>query len=145
MRLAGDYGRRIQSEPVNVLLGSRGALICRVESNDPQHHADAALIAAAPRLASEVEHLAAEVERLRTALGLAQQVGDAYRGDWSGFDGRTLRSQMDELSAVASGREDATRYRAMNHLCPHGRGHFIDYCGDYDCAARVEDKEGNQP
>lgn len=78
----------------------------------------------------------AEVERLKLAITLAQELGSAYRGDWSGFDGRTLRSQLDDLSSVGAGSWDAERFRASNSLCPHGDGHWTEYCDD-TCARRT--------
>ena len=30
-------------------------------------------------------------------------LGDAWRGDWSDFDGRTLRSQLDDIESVLNG------------------------------------------
>ena len=83
---------------------------------------------------SEVE---AERDALRAALALAGEIGRAWRGDWSDFDGRTLRAEMDELSKIADGSETPEQYRAMNGLCPLGGGHWVDYCGDYDCKERA--------
>jgi hypothetical protein len=33
-------------------------------------------------------------------LSCLHALGTAYRGDWSDFDGRTLRSQLDEVSRI---------------------------------------------
>jgi len=48
---------------------------------------------------------------LLSALTLAQEVGQYWRKDWSGFDGRTLRDQMSDLGAVASGTLKPEHYR----------------------------------
>lgn len=72
----------------------------------------------------------AEGVRLREVLALAEEIGGAWRGDWSDFDGRTLRHQMEELRRVADGDMTSERYRALRGLCPAGFGHWTDYCGD---------------
>lgn len=61
-------------------------------------------------------------------LMLANEIGQAYRGDWNDFDGRTLRMQMNELTQVANGSMTIEQYRAGNELCPRGDGHWIEYC-----------------
>lgn len=40
------------------------------------------------------------IQEVQTAMNL---LGSAWRGDWTTFDGRTLRSQLDELSVALSG------------------------------------------
>jgi len=56
--------------------------------------------------------LIAENERLKTCLALACEVGQDWRNDWSDFDGRTLRDQMNDLRNVADGSITAAAYRA---------------------------------
>lgn len=69
-------------------------------------------------------------EKLATVLMLADEIGSAWRGDWNDFDGRTLRGELADLGQVAAGEMDVVWYRAANGLCPHGRGHWTDYCDD---------------
>jgi hypothetical protein len=76
-----------------------------------------------------------EVDRLRLAVSLAQELGRAYRGDWSDFDGRSLRNELDALSDIVSGKADAAGFRASADLCPRGGGHWTEYCTS-DCGAR---------
>ena len=58
-----------------------------------------------------------EIERLTTCLLLAQEVGQDWRNDWSDFDGRTLRDQMNGLSKVADGTVSAEDYRTQWLTC----------------------------
>lgn len=81
-----------------------------------------------------------ELHRLRLALELAQQVGRAYRGDWSDFDGRTLRTALDALDEVVAGAMSAERYRSLEGLCPAGQGHWIDYCERGRCGNEGVDR-----
>jgi hypothetical protein len=55
--------------------------------------------------------LIAENERLKTCLALAREVGSHWRNDWSDFDGRTLRDQMEDLRQVADGSMTGAEYR----------------------------------
>lgn len=70
---------------------------------------------------------------LECALLLAQELGQCYRGDWTDFDGSTLRNQMNALSKVADGTVSIATYRSMNCMCPAGQGHWSENCGPYDC------------
>lgn len=66
-----------------------------------------------------------------TTKTLMDELGTAWRGDWSGFDGRTLESQLSYIV----GFEDnpscslADARRRLN-LCPFGKGHWAAYCED---------------
>ncbi len=62
----------------------------------------------------EILAAADEIERLRTAVRCAQAVGLDWRMDWSFFDGRTLRDQMDDLDKVVSGEWTEKQYRDMH-------------------------------
>ncbi len=47
---------------------------------------------------------------LEITLGEMQQIGAGWRVDWSGFDGRYLRSQLDDLAKWANqAARDETR------------------------------------
>lgn len=81
------------------------------------------------------------------ALTALQHLGWAWRGDWSNFDGRMLRDEID--SWVAMFREGATPeavsdWRASCGLC-QTEGHWTYHCGE-DClaGAPVEDGETQQ-
>lgn len=58
-----------------------------------------------------LRELTAEIERLKVCLALAQEVGWYWRNNWSDFDGRTLRDQMENLRLVADGEWTGTEYR----------------------------------
>lgn len=98
----------------------------------PNGHAEGCITRRPPAVSSEGEQRPDDSERLRLVVMLAQEIGSAYRGDWSDFDGRSLRSELDELSVVSSGEMDAARFRLINSLCPAGRGHWIEHC-EADC------------
>lgn len=69
---------------------------------------------------------------------LIQQYGQAWRGDWSDCDGRTIRTEMNYLAGLieqaASGEPiDLAEARREFSLCPNGGGHWTDWCEQNDC------------
>lgn len=58
-----------------------------------------------------IDALEAENGLLKAAITLAQEVGLDWRMDWSFFDGRILRDQMNDLDGVASGKITPDTYR----------------------------------
>ena len=81
--------------------------------------------------------------RVNVEVALALDLlGSAYRGDWSDFDGRSLRAQLDDLSAVLRNDKakvrgqlfDAKEWAKSEGICPkHG-------CWDYHCQTRHEEE-----
>jgi hypothetical protein len=74
---------------------------------------------------------------VRQALDHLTALSLCWRGDWSEFDGRTLRDQVEDVRAIieaAIAGEDVTeriqRDRIGNSMCPECRGHWADYCAD---------------
>jgi hypothetical protein len=67
-------------------------------------------------------------EAVIEALGL---LGSAYRGDWSYFDGRSLRAQLDELAGVLTADKpfDVEAWAHVSGICPVGRG-WHEHCPD---------------
>ena len=77
---------------------------------------------------------------------LLRQLAEAWRGDWSNFDGRSLRTQLItwdlllglELSDSPVDAETTTEvittmaeaWRDSIGLCTHGRGQWVSYCSD---------------
>jgi hypothetical protein len=62
------------------------------------------------------------------------ELGEAYRGDWSWFDGRTLRSQLETFEGWlldSSTWPGVKAAREQFSLCPHGEGMWGMYCDDY--------------
>lgn len=57
-----------------------------------------------------------EAKKCLTALG------SAWRGDWSDFDGRSLRSQLDHIIAVL---DEEDTYEEFCNICGI---HPIDHC-----------------
>jgi hypothetical protein len=88
----------------------------------------------------EIVALKGQLDAARTALTAAQEIGQAWRGSWADFDGRTLRDEMNELSLIADGSMSIERYRASNSLCPAGSGHWTEFCHE-ECAAAALSEE----
>ena len=57
---------------------------------------------------------ARKIKLLEDGIWLAQMVGMKWRGDWSDFDGRTLRDQMADLQSVVTG-DLTTKEYLYNH------------------------------
>ena len=53
-----------------------------------------------------------EAKKCLTALG------SAWRGSWSDFDGRTLRSQLNEIINVLDGEETYLKFCEINDIHP---------------------------
>ncbi len=79
-----------------------------------------------------------DCEKVGQALKL---LGAAYRSDWMDFDGRTLRSQLDELAGYLSGESsgfDKEGWAVGVGICPVNGG-WSENCsekppgGGYDC------------
>lgn len=71
------------------------------------------------------------------ALALLQELAEAYRGDWSEFDGRGLRADLEHWQrvmreALANEPVDMMRHRSVLGVCPTGGGHWTEHCRD-DC------------
>ncbi|HEY8414358.1 MAG TPA: hypothetical protein VIK99_01165 [Thermaerobacter sp.] len=75
-------------------------------------------------LADEVKRLEQDVQRTRKVLGIVlremRAYGSGWRADWSDFDGRTLRDQLDRLAvwalAALAGETD-DEYRDGTKFC----------------------------
>lgn len=86
-------------------------------------------------------------ESVAGCLGL---LGSAYRGDWSDFDGRSLRAQLDELAdALNEGTTlDVQRWAHLNGICPHAR-QWHEHCAErgskYHWCRHYDDFLGAQP
>lgn len=63
-------------------------------------------------------------------------LGQAWRGDWSDFDGRTLRHQLDQLrAALKDPAFDATRWLTLAGICPEHHCWFLHCDGPCEDAA----------
>ena len=87
-------------------------------------------------------------ENVKAVAEALQLLGTAYRMDWSDFDGRTLRSQLDDLAGcLTSGKEfDIQSWAAGVGICPVNRSWDND-CpergpGRYSCKHTVVWKKG---
>lgn len=47
-----------------------------------------------------------------------QALGSAWRHDWFEFDGRTLRSQLNEIEKVLDGKMNYHEFCEANHIDP---------------------------
>jgi hypothetical protein len=77
-------------------------------------------------------------EKVRGVVAAMTALGEAYRGDWHDFDGRWLRSQLEELGTVfekALRGEDTTgdvaAFYAFNGICSQC-GSWTEHC---DCVS----------
>ncbi len=70
--------------------------------------------------------MSANAPEIAEALSL---LGDAYRGDWSDFDGRTLRYQLNELAeALTTDAPFSVRkWAAAQSICTKTRG-WAEHC-----------------
>jgi hypothetical protein len=68
----------------------------------------------------------AKVEAVAEAL---EALGSAYRGDWSDFDGRSLRDELGALATVLRSPEpfDLERWYASEWICPV-RKSWAEFC-----------------
>lgn len=66
-------------------------------------------------------------------------LGECWRSDWSEFDGRTLRSQLDDIADIAQSEEHMDRdaakklygsFMMFNEICPDHA------CWDRHCRER---------
>lgn len=76
-------------------------------------------------------------EQVKVALGL---LGEAWRGDWSDFDGRTLRAQLDELAGHLDDKAkpfDGAFWAALKGICPVN-GCWCEYCPERDEKYRMQ-------
>lgn len=62
----------------------------------------------------ELERLEDRIRQARSALTF---LGTAWRLDWSDFDGRTLRAQLDDISAILEGRRTSDQFLAGASIC----------------------------
>jgi hypothetical protein len=74
------------------------------------------------------------VTKLSGTLAALNALGSAWRGDWSEFDGRTLRCQLDEIAALAQKevcgedvKRDLAGFFAGNDICPTCRS-WTEHC-----------------
>lgn len=73
------------------------------------------------------------------------EYAQAIRGDWSDFDGRTMRDVIDEwVAEIKVPRDESLAYwRGKMNLCLSGGGHW---CGRYGhCSSGDEDWDCNCP
>ena len=74
------------------------------------------------------------VERLANPLEAMRLLGQAWRGDWSFFDGRSLRSQLEEIAVMFRAAEageptDLAAFLLLNGICAKCEA-WSEYC---DC------------
>jgi hypothetical protein len=58
------------------------------------------------------------VDRNQEARKCLHALGSAWRYDWSDFDGRTLRGQLDEIDSVLSGKMTYKKFLLVNDIDP---------------------------
>lgn len=72
-------------------------------------------------------------ERIAIVQMMLYELGSAYRGSWHDFDGRTLRSQLDDIAVYLNVDCDISihDFRGSCDLCPAGNGHWTEFCDEY--------------
>lgn len=74
------------------------------------------------------------------------EYGDALRGDWSDFDGRTAKAVLHDLAAELRGETGPNPiewHRNDIGLCPDGGGHWggkWGHCDSYGCPTYAKEK-----
>ena len=59
-----------------------------------------------------------DAQRITEARRCLRSLGQAWRGDWSEFDGRTLRSQLEEINIVLDGNMSHEGFLKSNGINP---------------------------
>ena len=69
---------------------------------------------------------------IKMAKEALSELGQAWRDDWSNFDGRTLKSQLWDISDMLDSHGMSIEdFRKSHNLCPFGGGHWTEYCNEY--------------
>jgi len=58
------------------------------------------------------------IESIEEAKKCLNALGNAYRGDWSGVDGRSLREELEEIADVLEGEFTYEEYCTRNSIDP---------------------------
>lgn len=73
---------------------------------------------------------------MEKVASLLRELGTAYRFDWSDFDGRTLRDDLEFIAALTGATHiDIEACRARLGICPLGKGHWESGCEFHSCTA----------
>lgn len=74
-----------------------------------------------------------------TTADLLDEYARALRGSWGGIDGRSEQLSLNRLSAAIRKHGNASltdsevvRLRWDMDVCPHGGGHWTEYCDEDD-------------
>lgn len=67
------------------------------------------------------------------AAQILRELGQAYRGDWSNVDGRTIRYELETIADLIENNSVITieELRGKFGLCPMGHGHWTEHCNEY--------------
>jgi len=72
------------------------------------------------------------VSLVKDVAQILYEFGSAIRGDWGSIDGRSVRNGMDRVSdSILDGTATISSMRDDLDLCPHGKGHWTEYCVRY--------------
>lgn len=81
----------------------------------------------------------------KAILTAMEEYGKAIRGDWSNFDGRSMRDVIDDWveELVAPTGKTVEQWRDWLNLCPDGNGHwagfgFFGHCNKEECPISYE-------
>lgn len=61
-----------------------------------------------------------------------REYGSAIRGDWGSIDGRSEQFTIESFADAITSPHEYTVEKLRNDadICPHGDGHWTDYCSD---------------
>lgn len=73
--------------------------------------------------------------QLTDVTAIIREYGEAIRGDWGSIDGRSVRSQLDELAHAVENPEvyEKDNLRDKIGICLEGKGHWEWYCEEHGC------------
>jgi len=74
-------------------------------------------------------------ENVKIISTVLDEWAQAIRGDWGSIDGRTCRSELQNLSSFLMAEEplDIEYLRWNAEICPEGKGHWLEWCRDDGC------------
>jgi hypothetical protein len=88
---------------------------------------------------------------MATVATILNEYGEALRHDWSDFDGRSARDDLNRIADQIRHRGNTTldeaearNLRNTVGICPDGRGHWQEHCDDgCDPTPNLNTTEGN--
>jgi len=69
---------------------------------------------------------------IEEVANVLREYGSAIRGDWGSIDGRSEQGTIDTFADACLKPNDytAAQLRDLADICPHGSGHWTEWCTD---------------